>query len=84
MTWLGAFSQERQILWLPKEDLKDPSTWSSPPLVLLHDIHDGLLDNWGGTVSPSLSRDSGTRTRVVRSQQDGDVQKQEVDPLLLP
>jgi hypothetical protein len=23
---LGLFSQERQILWLPKDDLKDPST----------------------------------------------------------
>ncbi len=30
--WLDAFSQERQNLWLPKDDLKDPSTWSSPPL----------------------------------------------------
>ena len=40
---LGAFSQERQSLWLPKDDLKDPSTWSSPPRVLLRDIHDGLL-----------------------------------------
>ena len=44
VTWLGAFSQERQSLWLPKDNLKDSSTWSSPPLVLLHDIHDSLLD----------------------------------------
>jgi hypothetical protein len=29
---LGAFSQERQGLWLPKDDLKDPSSWSSYPL----------------------------------------------------
>ncbi len=30
VTWTGDFSQERQSLWLPKDDLKDPSTWSSP------------------------------------------------------
>jgi hypothetical protein len=25
-----AFSQERQGLWLPKDDLQDSSSWSSP------------------------------------------------------
>ena len=39
VAWLGAFSQERQKLWLPKDDLRDSSSWSSPPLVLLRDIH---------------------------------------------
>ena len=34
VVWLDAFSQERQGLWLPKDDLKDASSWSSPPLVL--------------------------------------------------
>jgi hypothetical protein len=29
----GAFSQERQGLWLPKDDLKDPSSWSSSQLL---------------------------------------------------
>ena len=43
VAWLGAFSQERQGLWLPKDDLKASSSWSSPPLVLLRDIHNGLL-----------------------------------------
>ncbi len=32
---LGAFSQERQRLWLSKDDLRDSSSWSSPPLLLL-------------------------------------------------
>jgi hypothetical protein len=27
---LGSFSQERQELWLPKDDLRDSSSWSSP------------------------------------------------------
>ncbi len=41
---LGTFPQERQGLWLlSKDDLKDSSSWSSHPLVLLHDIHIELV-----------------------------------------
>ncbi len=47
MAWLGAFPQERQELWLPKDDLRDSSSWSSPPLMLLRDIHSKLLDQYG-------------------------------------
>ena len=43
MACLGAFTQERQGLWLPKDDLKDASEWSSTPLVILRDIHNQLL-----------------------------------------
>ena len=43
VAWIGAFSQERQQLWLPKDDLRDSSSWSSPPLVLLRDIHSNLM-----------------------------------------
>ena len=39
----GAFSQERQGLWLSKDDLKDQSAWSSPPLEILHNIHNDLI-----------------------------------------
>ncbi len=74
VTWFGVFSQERQRLWLSKDDLKDPSTWSSPPLVLLHDIHDGLLGKYDckDTVPPQSQ--SGARARIGLSQQDGDAQ----------
>jgi hypothetical protein len=37
VSWMGAFSQERQELWLPKDDLRDSSSWSSYPLLLLRD-----------------------------------------------
>ena len=43
VSWIGAFSQARQELWLPKDDLRDSSSWSSPPLVLLRDIHTNLI-----------------------------------------
>jgi len=69
---------------LSKDDLKDPSTWSSPPLVLLRDIHDGLLAkyDWKDTAPPQSQ--PGSRARVGHSQQDGDAQQQEAGPLLLP
>ena len=45
VAWLSAFPQERQNLWLPKDDLQDSASWSSPPLVLLRDIHSHLIAN---------------------------------------
>jgi hypothetical protein len=84
VTCLGTFSQERQILWFPKDDLKDPSTWSSPPLVLHHDIHDGLLAKYDCKDTMPSQSHPGARTRVGYSQQDGDAQQKETDPLRLP
>ena len=46
VAWLGAFTQERQQLWLPKDDLRDSSSWVSPPLALLRDIHSKLLHQY--------------------------------------
>ena len=43
VSWIGAFSQERQELWLPKDDLRDSSSWSSSPFLVLRDIHSKLL-----------------------------------------
>ncbi len=38
------FPQERQELWFPKDDLRDSSSRSSPPLMFLRDIHSKLID----------------------------------------
>jgi hypothetical protein len=46
VAWLGAFSHERQDLWLPKDDLQDSSSCSSRPLLLLRDIHSKLLTHY--------------------------------------
>ncbi len=46
VSWLGSFSQERQELWLPKDDLRDSSSWSSPPHMILRDIHSKLIDQY--------------------------------------
>ena len=82
--WLGAFSQERQGLWLPKDDLKDPSSWSSPPLVLLCDIHNGLLANYDCKDSAPPPAQPGARARPGRISQDRVSQQQEAAPLFLP
>ena len=86
VAWLGAFSQERQSLWLPKDDLKDSSTWSSPPLVLLRDIHDGLLAKYDCKDSVPPPAQPGARARPARDSQDGldGASQQEAAPLFLP
>ena len=85
VAWLGAFSQERQKLWLPKDDLRDSSSWSSPPLLLLRDIHSKLLTQYDckEVCAPSQSQvivGAGVRP----SSQDGVSQLQEPAPLSLP
>ena len=58
-------------LWLSKDDLKDSSSWSTTPFVLLLDIHSGLLTKYDckdSTPPPAL-----TEARVCsgRDSQDG-------------
>jgi hypothetical protein len=85
VAWLGAFPQDRQGLWLPKTDLQDSTSWSSPPLVLLRDTHSKLLPHYdckeGCAPSQSHSR---VGARGGRSSQDGVSQQQEAAPLFLP
>ena len=83
--WLGAFPQERQELWLPKDDLRDSSSWSSPPRMFLHDIHSKLIDQYDykEVCVPSVSQgDSGAGARLCS--QDGVSQQQETASLSLP
>ena len=71
-TGVLAFSQERQKLWLPKDDLRDSSSWTSPPLVLLRDIHTKLLTQYDckEVCAPSQSQGNvGDSARL--SSQDG-------------
>jgi hypothetical protein len=58
VSWFGAFSQERQELWLTKDDLRNSSSWSSPPLMFLRDIHYKLLNqfDWKEVCVPSPSQ----------------------------
>ena len=69
-------------MWLPKDDLNDPSAWSSPPLVLLRDIHDGLLAKYDCKDSAPPPAQPGVRARPARDS-DG-ASQQEAAPLFLP
>ena len=99
MVWLGVFPQERQKLWLPKDDLRDSSSWASPPLVLLRDIHSKLLTqydckevcapsqsqvNVGTGNGPSSPSQVNIGAGPRPSSQDGVSQLQEPAPLSIP
>ena len=76
--------QERQELWLSQDALRDSSSWSSSPLLLLRDIHSKLLTQYDckEVCAPSQSQDNvGPSARL--SSKDG-VPQQEAAPLSLP
>jgi hypothetical protein len=84
VVWLGAFSQERQELWLPKDDLRDSSSWSSPPLMLLRDIHSKLLNQFDcKEVCASSPSQVSAGASGGLSPQDGIPQQQEAAPLCI-
>jgi hypothetical protein len=72
-------------LWFPKDNLRDSSSWSSSPLVLLRDIHATLISQYDckEVCAPSPSQGNvGNSPRP--SSQNGVPQQQEVAPLSLP
>ncbi len=81
VAWLGAFFPERQGLWLPKDDLKDPSLWSSS--LLLRDIHSKLLSDYNCKEASSQSQVNVGGSGGLCSQ-DGVSQQQEAAPLPIP
>jgi hypothetical protein len=85
VSWMDAFSQARQELWLPKDDLRDSSSWSSLPLMLLRDINSKFIDQYDCKevcVSSPSQVNAGTHDRP-RSH-DGVPQQQETALLSLP
>ena len=69
---LNRLPHKQQVLWLPKDDLQDPSSWSSSPLLLLRDIHYKLITQFNckeGCVS-SQSQDHVGAGDGLRSQDD--------------
>ncbi len=82
MALIGAFSQERQQLWLSKDDLRDSSSWSSPPLTLLRDIHSKLITQYDckEVRAPSPTQVNAGASGGLSSQ-DGVSQQQEAAPL---
>jgi hypothetical protein len=85
VVWLGAFSQERQELLLPKDDLRDSSSWSSPPLMLLRDIHSKLITQYDckEVCAPSQAQVNAGAGAILSSQA-GVSQQRQTAPLSLP
>ena len=70
---------------LTEDDLKDSSSWSSTPLVLLRDIHNDILAQYDCKDCVSPPTLPGTRrTCSVRVSQDGVSQQEETGTLFLP
>ena len=85
-------------MWLPKDDLRDSSSWASPPFVLLRDIHSKLLTqydckevcaqsqsqvNVGAGAGPSSQSQVNIGTGPRPTSQDGVSHLQEPVPLSL-
>ena len=64
--------------------LRRPTSWSSPPFVILGDIHYGLLANYDCKDSAPPQSQPDTRDRLGRSSQDRDSHQQETGPLFIP
>jgi hypothetical protein len=85
VSWIGTFSQERQVLWLSKDDLRDSSSWSLPPVVLLRDLITKLITQYDckEVCAPSQSQVN-VRASATLNSQDGVSQQQETVPLSFP
>jgi hypothetical protein len=68
---------------LPKDDLKDPSSWLSSPLLLLRDIHSKLLAEYNCKEASSQSQVNVGASGGLSSQ-DGVSQQQEASRLSIP
>ena len=69
---------------MPKDDLRDSSSWSSPPLMILRDIHSKLINQYDckEVCVPSPSQVNTGCARL--SSQDGVSHQQETTSLSLP
>ena len=46
VAFLGTFARPAQQVWLPGNDLQDPSSWVAPPLCTLKRLHGDLLQQY--------------------------------------
>jgi hypothetical protein len=64
VAFLGTFARPAQQIWLPGNDLQDPSSWVAPPLCTLKRLHGDLLQQYDCTerlavAQPALPSDAG-------------------------
>ena len=49
VAFLGTFARPAQQVWLPGNDIQDPTTWDAPPLCTLKRLHGDLLQQYDCT-----------------------------------
>ncbi len=52
VAFLGTFARPAQEVWLPGNDIQDPTTWSVPSLRTLKHLHETLLQDYDCTEQP--------------------------------
>ena len=52
VAFLGTFARPAQEVWLPGNDIQDPTTWSVPSLRTLKHLHENLLQAYDCTERP--------------------------------
>jgi hypothetical protein len=78
--WLGLVSLPRSDrVSGSQDDLKDSSSWCSPPLVLLRDIQNDILSNYDYKDSSHAPVQPGVSPRPGHNSQDGVSQEEEAD-----
>ena len=53
VVFLGTFARPAQEVWLPGNDIQDPTTWSVPSLRTLKHLHETLLQDYDCTEQPA-------------------------------
>ena len=91
VAFLGTFSLHAQQVWLPGNELNDPSTWLARPLRTLQRNHQGLLQDYDCTeqqavVKPPQAGAGGAAARAGAAQQPHPAGSQDNDDgkLILP
>ena len=55
VAFLGTFARPAQQVWLPGNDLQDPSSWVAPPLCTLKRLHGDLLQQYDCTEQSAVA-----------------------------
>ena len=79
---MGTLSLANQSTWLP-DTLTNPSTWTSPPLLALCSIHEGLLATYDCTEDQPSAQHGGSAP-AQQPNQTGSSQRSEDAQLSLP
>jgi hypothetical protein len=56
VAFLGTFARPAQQVWLPGNDLQDPSSWVAPPLCTLKRLHGDLLQQYDCTEQSAVAQ----------------------------